>query len=302
MSPPGGVLAPVLFLITTGFGGSPQQADWLDSVLGSTRQGVFSADFESPNNTRVEVDDGDNLTLNCAVFLKQEKTVSWLRHPLIPNAVPDLLTVGSNTYTGDPRISADFVYPNNWRLNITMVGGRDAGLYVCQLSTHPPKALHTTLAVRDAVMEIEAEPGDLMAGRPPDKYYNPGSHIRLRCVVRRALIKNATVQDITHVTWRKGGEVLDLHSEERVSMGVQVEGERLVSTLLINNAVEADAGLYSCSLGVFSHRLFPKARANVHVIQGDRLAVQGGARQQSQHWHKVLLKTWVIGVLMACLQ
>ena len=24
------------------------------------------------------------------------------------------------------------------------------------------------------------------------------------------------VQDITHVTWRKGGEVLDLHSEERV--------------------------------------------------------------------------------------
>merc|ERR1712083_595387 len=72
------------------------------------------------------------------------------------------------------------------------------------------------------------------------------------------------------------------------------EGERLVSTLLINNAVEADAGLYSCSLGVFSHRLFPKARANVHVIQGDRLAVQGGAPQQSQHWHKVLLETWVM--------
>ena len=41
--------------------------------------------------------------------------------------------------------------------------------------------------------------------------------------------------------------------------------------------LQADAGLYSCSLGVFSHRLFPKARANVHVIQGESasLDIQG---------------------------
>ena len=48
---------------------------WLDSVLGQTRQGVFSADFEDENNTWVELGDGENMTLDCRVFLKQDKTV-----------------------------------------------------------------------------------------------------------------------------------------------------------------------------------------------------------------------------------
>ena len=48
---------------------------WLDSVLGRTKQGVFSADFEDDNNTKVVLGDGDNLTLDCRVFLKQDKTV-----------------------------------------------------------------------------------------------------------------------------------------------------------------------------------------------------------------------------------
>ena len=49
---------------------------WLDTVLGQTRQGVFTADFEEKNNTSLELGDGDNMTLDCRVFLKQEKTVS----------------------------------------------------------------------------------------------------------------------------------------------------------------------------------------------------------------------------------
>ena len=67
------------------FQGDPQssvsstaQTDWLDSVLGQSKQGIFSADFEEENNTWVELGDGDNITLDCRVFLKQEKTVGTI--------------------------------------------------------------------------------------------------------------------------------------------------------------------------------------------------------------------------------
>ena len=72
--------------------------------------------------------------------------ISWLRHTVLTS--PDLLTVGNITYTGDPRISSSYSYPNNWRLVVTDVTSLDTGLYVCQISTHPPKELHTRVLVK----------------------------------------------------------------------------------------------------------------------------------------------------------
>ena len=40
---------------------------------------------------------------------------------------------------------------------------------------------------------------------PPDKFFNPGSTISLKCIIRRHLIKNATISEITNVTWKKNG-------------------------------------------------------------------------------------------------
>ena len=61
---------------------STTSPSWLDSVLGQPKQGVFSASFEGVNNTVLEFDDGDNASIDCKVFLKQEKTVSALRKNL----------------------------------------------------------------------------------------------------------------------------------------------------------------------------------------------------------------------------
>ena len=55
-------------------------------------------------------------------------------------------------------------------------------------------------------------------------------------------------------------------------MGVEVSGDLVTSTLLVNNAVVEDAGSYSCTLPVFDNISFPRGKANVHLIYG-RLAL-----------------------------
>ena len=119
----------------------------------------------------------------------------------------------------------------------------------------------------------------------PKKFFNPGSAISLKCIIRRYLIKNATIQDITNVSWKKDKVLIDLQKQERIrkveifsqafepnfpccSMGVKVSGLQVTSTLLISDAVLKDAGLYSCTLPILGNKDFPRARVMVHIIHG----------------------------------
>lgn len=64
--------------------------------------------------------------------------VSWAHKPVDKDGL-DLLTIGNSTYTLEPRISAQFLHPANWGLKISNIQPEDAGTYICQISTFPPK-------------------------------------------------------------------------------------------------------------------------------------------------------------------
>lgn len=53
--------------------------------------------------------------------------VSWVKRES-NNENLQLLTVGMQTYSGDPRFSVEFQYPNNWRLRIVDTNKTDEGM------------------------------------------------------------------------------------------------------------------------------------------------------------------------------
>ncbi|XP_055539778.1 uncharacterized protein LOC129726750 [Wyeomyia smithii] len=114
--------------------------------------------------------------LNCRVGMLKDKTVMWIRRT---TDKVSLLTVGNNTYSGDPRIRVKFQYPNNWRLHINPIKNDDGGLYMCQVSTHPPRVFATNLTVLEPAVRIVDEIGYEFY----DRYYKLGSTIDISCQV-----------------------------------------------------------------------------------------------------------------------
>ena len=117
---------------------------WLTTVLDNGSGGQF----EGENNTLVELEDGGSLLLPCKVSsMQQRRTITWLRYT-VDSMMPELLTVDNTTYTSDERVKVSYGYPNNWGLQIEKMTRKDSGLYACQISTHPPIGLHTSVTVR----------------------------------------------------------------------------------------------------------------------------------------------------------
>ena len=116
--------------------------------------------FEDVNGTTVIGSPGGRITLNCNIFMLQDYTVSWVHRTIAEHDDDptdqrsdkkyrlDLLTIGNSTYTSDDRISANFRHPSNWGLTINNLTPDDAGMYLCQLSTFPARALFVFLEIQ----------------------------------------------------------------------------------------------------------------------------------------------------------
>ncbi|XP_055676849.1 uncharacterized protein LOC129786070 isoform X2 [Lutzomyia longipalpis] len=137
--------------------------------------------FEEPLNAtsgalQVGIHVATEAVLNCRVGMLKDKTVMWVRKT---TDKVSLLTVGNVTYSGDPRIAVKFQYPNNWRLHINPIQREDAGLYMCQVSTHPPRVFATNVTVLAPAIRVVDEHGHEVH----DRYYKMGSAIDLTCQV-----------------------------------------------------------------------------------------------------------------------
>ncbi|KAH8244937.1 hypothetical protein KR032_002973, partial [Drosophila birchii] len=255
--------------------------------------------FEEPVNSGAS---GENLVaavhlfteavLNCRVGMLKDKTVMWVRRT---SEKVSLLTVGNVTYSGDPRIRVKFQYPNNWRLLINPTQTEDAGIYMCQVSTHPPRVFTTNLTILEPPLRIidehERDVGD--------RYYKSGSTVDLQCQISRnfflkeryTILKStettkgaAVVQKLYNessgdasqdqlklsgpelekyfskfITWTKDEEPLQGLTNKRSS----ISDKWLTSRISIDDAKLSDSGNYSCSLG----RLFTVI-VQVQVLTG----------------------------------
>ncbi|XP_043501072.1 peroxidasin [Polistes fuscatus] len=212
--------------------------------------------FEDPESN-ITVQLGAQVYMHCRVQnLQKNLKVSWVRRR---GEEYRLLTIGLDTYASDSRFSLAFEDPNDWRLLLRSATERDAGLYECQISSHPPLIRMVHLTVSVPRVEIVDEHGATTG----DKFYKAGSTIELKCVVSNI------PQPTGYVTWRHGTRTLNYDTTRGgISVKTDMGSAGAVSRLYIANANKKDSGNYSCALADVA----AVTVVSVHVLNGENPA------------------------------
>ncbi|KAF4525044.1 hypothetical protein B566_EDAN001958 [Ephemera danica] len=173
------------------------------------------------------------------------------------------MPLGLATYSSDDRFFTAHVrhgqdyseVHKDWALHVRFAQEQDAGLYECQVSTHPPTSLFVELQLVEAKAEILGA---------PDKFVKSGSSLRLTCLLRRS------TEPPVYVFWYHNERMVNYD----VAMGVTVRHGRYSSELEVSAAKPEHSGNYSC---VPSNTR--PASIHVHILNGQYQYTQETAEQ-----------------------
>ncbi|XP_067632630.1 uncharacterized protein dpr13 isoform X2 [Eurosta solidaginis] len=222
--------------------------------------------FGTENSTVVTTQIGATAHMPCTVHHIGDSVVSWIRKKDY-----HLLTVGLTTYSSDERFSAmQMKHSEDWTLQIKFVQLRDAGVYECQVSTHPPTSifLHLNVVAR---AEISG---------PPIRYLTPGSTLRLQCLV----VQNTEASEF--IFWYHDNRMINYDSDRGINVSTDPDFQS--SELTIQRTRREHSGNFTC---VASNT--QPASVLVHIFKGDNPAamyhghVGGSTKSYQTHLHGI---------------
>ncbi|XP_075986000.1 lachesin-like [Anticarsia gemmatalis] len=224
--------------------------------------------FGTENNTVVTSQTGSTALLPCVIRNIGDGIVSWIRRKDY-----HLLTVGLTTYSSDQRFQAIHLqHSEDWTLKVRFVQKRDAGIYECQVSSHPPTSIFLRLDVVEARAQISG---------PTEKYLKPGSTLRLQCSVVQ------TTEAPAFVFWYHNSRMINYDVERGIN--VTTDPVQRLSDLLIPAASVSHAGNYTC----VPNNAVP-ASIYVHIFNGENpAAMQSSSPSFITRLHGFLLPTLI---------
>ncbi|CAB3240472.1 unnamed protein product [Arctia plantaginis] len=165
------------------------------------------------------------------------------------------------------------VLHEDWTLKVRFVQKRDAGIYECQVSSHPPTSIFLRLDVVEARAQISG---------PTEKYLKPGSTLRLQCSVVQ------TTEAPAFVFWYHNSRMINYDAERGIN--VTTDPVQRLSDLLIPAASVSHAGNYTC----VPNNAVP-ASIYVHIFNGENpAAMQSSSPSFITSLHGFLLPTLTV--------
>ncbi|CAL1679843.1 unnamed protein product [Lasius platythorax] len=212
---------------------------------------------------------GSTAVLPCKITDPGAGTITWVRR-----RDRQLLTVGTSTHSIDKR----FVIRHSstdWQLLIRTVTVDDAGIYECQVTSHPVQQNFARLKITEAYSII---PG------APDLHVKQGSSLRLECQLMAATEKPL------YVFWYRQGRMINYDEEPGVDVKLTPSG----SILTVNKTKLTHNGNYTCAPSNAK-----AASVTVHVIEEEEkpAAMHGGDRRNLSP--AILASNFLVSLLAA---